>query len=757
MPLSRRKFLTLMGGSSAAAVVFQACGIPERELKIQSPVKMPEDLVTGVDNWYATLCRQCSTSEGLIVRVMEGRAKKVEGNPDYPINVGKHGAVCEASLQALYSPDRLSAPKRQTRGANIFSEITWDEALNTLSGKLKELRDAGNANTVVLATAPLRGHMAMVVDKFARAYGCDYMGYETLEQGTLRRAVKDVFNQDQLPDLDIANARYILSFGADFLGTWVSPVRYARGYGDFRHGGAQRGKLVHVETRFSMTAANADQWVYIKPGTEGVLALSIAHAIISNGWGNADAARVMTNGQMAAYLDEFAPARAETITGVSQKRIVEIAQELAQRQPSMVIGGGPTAAHTNGFFNLRAILALNYLIGSVNQKGGIIFNPGPALPDIPANANVASFTDWNALVERIRTGNPRPVNLLILRGINPAYGLPASVGFREAIKNVPLVVNFSSFMDDTARLSDLVLPEHTPLETWGDDVPDAGPGYQVVGFQQPVVRPFFESKSAAGFGTRDFADVLLSLAEDAGLGQALPWNAYKDVLMEGAQKLHASGRGSVKSLSFAGFWNGVLQRGGWWDTSARSQDGVPTPPAFPSKATLPSFNGPSGGGSFYLMPFPSHTLLDGSNAHLPWLQGTPDPISTATWQTWVEINSKLASDMGISEGDEIEIQSPNGSIKVLAYPSPAVSPEVVCIPIGQGHSDLGQYARNRGANILSILAPETDRETGALAWAATRVTIRKTGRWNRLPKLEGTVPAFETEQKVIEVTTKGAS
>ncbi len=757
MPLNRRKFLMLMGGSSAAAVVFQACGIPERELEVQSPVKMPEDLVTGVDNWYATLCRQCSTSEGLIVRVMEGRAKKVEGNPDYPINTGKHGATCEAALQALYSPDRLSAPKKQSRGAGLFFDITWDEALDTLSGRLQELRSAGKANTVVLATSPLRGHVGMVMDKFAQAYGCDYLGYETLEHGVLRKAVKDIFNQDQIPDLDIANSRFILSFGADFLGTWVSPVRYARGYGEFRQGRPQRGKLVHVETRFSMTAANADQWVYIKPGTEGVLALSIAHAMISNGWGNAEAAKAMTGGQMAGYLDEFAPAKAESITGVSQNRIVEIAKEFAQNQPSMAIGGGSTAAHTNGLFNLKAILALNSLAGSVNQKGGIIFNPGPALADVPAKANVASFADWKALAERMRTGKPNPVNLLILRGINPIYGLPASVGFQDALKNVPMVATFSSFMDDTARLSDLVLPEHTALESWGDDVPDPGPSYKIVGFQQPVVRPFFEAKAAAGYGTRNFADVILSLAEEVGLSQALPWNTYKDVLMEGARKLYSAGGGSVKASSFAGFWNGVLQRGGWWDTSAKSQDKVPAAPALPSKATLPAFKGPTGGGSFYLMPFPSHTLLDGSNAHLPWLQATPDPITTATWQTWVEINTKVAESMGIREGDEIEVESPNGTIKALAYPHPAVSPDVVCVPIGQGHSDSGQFAKNRGANVLSILAPETDQETGALAWASTRVAIRKTGRWIRLPKLEGTVPAFETDKKVIEVTSKGAS
>ena len=109
MDLTRRKFLTLVGGSAAGAVLFQACGVPEDELIVEAPLEMPEDMVTGIDNWYATLCPNCSNPEGIVVRVMEGRAKKVEGNVDYPVNQGKHGVRCEAAVQGLYHPDRISA------------------------------------------------------------------------------------------------------------------------------------------------------------------------------------------------------------------------------------------------------------------------------------------------------------------------------------------------------------------------------------------------------------------------------------------------------------------------------------------------------------------------------------------------------------------------------------------------------------------------------------------------------------------------
>ena len=141
MTLTRRQFLTLMGGTTGAAVLFQACGVPEMELLVDAPIEMPEDLVNGTDNWYATVCKCCNNAEGLIVRVMEGRAKKIEGNVDYPVNVGAHSARCEAGLQALYHPDRISSPMVRTgpRGSGEYREISWDDAISRLSETLNSV------------------------------------------------------------------------------------------------------------------------------------------------------------------------------------------------------------------------------------------------------------------------------------------------------------------------------------------------------------------------------------------------------------------------------------------------------------------------------------------------------------------------------------------------------------------------------------------------------------------------------------------
>ena len=663
MPLTRRQFLSLLGGSAATAVVFQACGVPEAELLVQAPVQMPEDLVTGLDNWYATLCRQCPTSEGLVVRVMEGRAKKIEGNVDYPINRGKHSARCEAGLQALYHPDRISAPLVRVgeRGGGQWDEISWTDAISRLANQLQQVEDRA---TAVMVTDPVGAHLGMVVERFVSRYGGRHVPYEPLERTNLRAAMKQVFDQDVMPDFDIENTSYLLSFGADFLNTWVSPIRYARGYGEFRQGDRERGTLVHVDSRFSMTGANADEWVFVRPGQEGLLALSIAQVIISEGLGDAAAADTLTGGGLLD-LSLFAPEVVTVDVGVDADRIRRVARDFATRRPSLALGGGSAGAHTNGLFNLAAIYTLNYLVGAVGKPGGIIFNPPPALGDIPVAPAIASYETWSRLVADMNEGR---VQMLMVRGADPMYGLPTSAGFRNASDKVPLVVSFSGHMDDTTAMADMILPEHNYMEDWGSDIPDPGPGYEAVGLQQPVVRPFFESKGVH-LGTKSFPDVLLALAQVMGIDLELPGSTFKEILQGGARRLFARDRGSVRAGDFRSFWNGVLQRGGWWDTSARYTGPMPGPRRLPDWEK-PAFDGPRGADVFYLLPFASTSLTDGRGAHLPWLQATPDPVTSATWLTWVEINVRVAEKMGINESDVVRVTSPHGSIEALAYPPP---------------------------------------------------------------------------------------
>ena len=777
MKLTRRDFLKWAGLSAMGAV---ACNFfPEREMRMQSPALLAEDLVTGRDNWYATLCGQCPEMEGIVVRVMEGRAKKVQGNPVYPTNLGKQSARCEGGLQTLYHPDRLSGPMEHVgiRGAGIFKEIGRDDALDRLRDRLKGLQDQGDSRAMLMITDPLRGHLGMVVSRFVESYGGrPPLAFEPLGQTTLRAAVKRIFDQDVLPDFDIDHSGYVLSFGADFLSTWLSPVRYARGYGEFRrHGdGKKRGTLTHVDPRYSMTAANADQWIPIAPGTEGILALSIAYVIIEKGLANSEVIESMGGrGPLLTALEEFEPRKVLATIGMPDHLREETAAEVIERVarefadvengPSLAIGGGEAGAHTNGLFNLSAIYALNFLVGSVGRKvgeGGIVFNPPPAIDGIPAISTASPLSDWRTVIDDLRN---RDIKMVIIRGANPVHGLPDALGLREALSfGDPYVVSFSSFMDDTSQMADLVLPDRVYLEEWGDDVPEPGPGYQLVGIQQPVVNPLPD------LDPRSFPDVLLTLSQDLGLDDGLP-DSFQTLLRNWAQQKFDDNQGlplgeQDQGPTFEVFWNKLLQKGGWWDRTKIST-AAPDPPNLVELAQeanrLPSFRGPSGENTFYFVPFLSNSLLDGRLAHVPWLQATPDPLTTITWQTWIEMNPKDAERMGLKEGDMARVRSATrGSVEVLVYPHPAVPPGVVGMPVGQGHAPGVEYAskngEQRGVNPIAMLALEFVEGTGDLAWAATKVRVERTGRSTKVPKFEGIVPAFPIgtkEEDIVHVTS----
>lgn len=733
MKLNRREFLALTGKTAAGAVIFAACGLPERELIVQSPVDLPEDLVRGEDAWYATSMGDFSNGDGVLVRVMQGRAKKIEGNPDHPVNRGKANARYDSVLQLLYHPDRISDPQLRYSKAGNLVDITWDQA----ETRFKEaLSNATGALTVV--TNPLRGHLGSVASKFAAQYDGKHMSFDPVEQGVLHGAVKSVLGQDQLPTFDIANAQTVLSFGADWLGTWGSPTQFGVKYGEFREQ-HDRGYMIHAESRMSLTAAAADLWLAPVPGTEGHLALGIASVIIDEGMvsaSNVAAFEAAIPGGVGRISLDDVVAR----TGVDADRIKKAAEHFAGHTPSVAFGGGSAGAHTNGSFNLGAIYALNILVGAVDSKGGITSNPGSAFDDVSASATGASFEAWEEEIANWRAGN---VETVIIRGADIVHGMPNSVAIREALENVPNVIAFGAVLDDTLDFADLVLPEQTFLEAWGTEIPEPGPGYQVVGTQQPVVGPTIsQDESGLISDARGFGDVLLAMS-DGSYGRNM-----ESVVRDALSDLHSRGSGSVSASSATLFTNGALQRGGWWDTSKSGSSSVGKVATSAKSANYSDTGSLGEGNDFHLVPFVSNSLSDGRLAATPWAQQTPDPISSASWSTWGEINSIQAEELGINEGDVLLIRSTSGEIEVLAYPHPGVRPGVIGIPIGQGHHKNGRYAEDRGSNVLSILVDEKDSETGALAWAATRVRVQRAGKRVKVPKFEGNVVARPVEPGV---------
>lgn len=501
MKLTRREFLALSGKAAAGTVIFAACGLPERELIVQSPVELPEDLVRGEDAWFATVNPDNRNADGLIVRVMQGRAKKVAGNPDFPINMGKHSAREDSVLQLLYHPDRIAGPLVRRTQAGELAQTTWVRAE-------VQLEEALNTSRITVVTNPLRGHLGWVASRFAEVRGGKHMTFDPVEQGVLHGAVKRVFDADVLPDFDIANAHTVLSFGADWLSTWLSPTRFSVQFGKFRSA-EERGFMIHGESRMSMTAANADLWLPTAPGTEGDVALAIANVIIDEGLASGAEISAFNRSLPAGSLNGFQPRDVAARSGVSEEKIARAARRFATHRPSVAFGGGSAGAHVHGSFALSAIYALNTLVGAVGSEGGVHLNPDSPVDGLSGSATGASFAEWEEELAQWRAGN---VDTVVIRGADIVHGMPNSVDVVGALANVRNVVVFGTVMDDTAGAATLVLPDKTYLEDWGTDIPEPAPGYQVVAFQQPVVGPTITAdENSLVADARSFGDELLRI------------------------------------------------------------------------------------------------------------------------------------------------------------------------------------------------------------------------------------------------------
>jgi anaerobic selenocysteine-containing dehydrogenase len=289
------------------------------------------------------------------------------------------------------------------------------------------------------------------------------------------------------------------------------------------------------------------------------------------------------------------------------------------------------------------------------------------------------------------------------------------------LAKIPYIVSFGSFIDETSTHADLILPDHAPLESWIDDVPESGTTRAVVSLAQPAVRPLHN--------TRAMPDVLLDLAQRLGgaVAARLSWKSYEAMLRSAYAPLRQHSGGAAPE-SEEDFWTKITTQGGWWGTAS-----APAAPASPAsshaavKFAEPKLDGGAQEFPFYFLPFASQSSPDGSLANLPWLQEMPDVMTTAMWSSWVELSPKTAAQLRIAQGDLVEISSPHGSLRAPAILSPGIAPDVVAMPIGQGHDNFGRYASGRGANPLSIVAPLSQDETGALAWAATRVKLSRAG------------------------------
>ncbi len=680
---NRRDFLKLVGVGVAGAAA--GCAKPPAE-KLIPFLLAPEDILPGVPYFYSSTCRECPAGCGIVVRSREGRAIKVEGNPDHPVSRGSLCARGQAAVQGLYNPDRLKSPMVKENGK--WREAKWSEALGLATARLSDAK-----GRLLVLTGRETGTMRTLAGEIAKAAKGRHVMWEPFAYEAVRAANKRTFGIAAVPRYDLSAARCVISFGADLFETFGSPVAQMRDWA------AMRGKrddaagwFVSVEPRLSQTGANADEWVAIRPGTEAALALGMANVLFAENL----AANVPERAALKAAVDDWTPEAVAQQTDVDAESVKRLARLFVKGGAGLAVAGGVATQSTQATSLVAAVNLLNYVAGNVGRT--LMF-------DRPLDFDgVSSFAE---LTDEVKAMNGGAYDMVIVHGTNPSYAMPAWAGFGESFSKVPFKVALATSMDETADACDVVLPVVHSIEAYGDDFGSKG----VYSLQQPAMKPL------PMFAAREPGDVLLQLASASGFA-ANPPVAWYDYLKAHWKPVHAR---LGKGREFDQFWLDALKAGGVWED-------VPNPnvrwigtPKFETAAF-------SGEGDVALVVVPSNNFYDGRGANRPWLQELPDMTSKAVWGSWAEVHPETAKQLGLESGDTIRVETSAGALELPVYPYGGIRADAVALTLGQGHTSYGRYATDRGVNAVALLPQATDAASGALAYLGARAKLSHAGK-----------------------------
>jgi len=681
--VDRREFLRLAGFAiGATTVVGCSRGVDHGVIPY---LVRPEEVTPGKAYWYASVCGACAAGCGILSKGRDGRPIKLEGNPDHPVSSGGLCAIGQASVLGLYDTQRLRQPLRAGHPAD------WTEVDREIGGVLESIRTSGKGRVRILTdsvTGPVeRDRIAAFLSRFADGR---HVIYDPISASAIADAHLATHGARVIPRYRFELAEVIVGLGADFLGTWISPVEHTAGYTASRSldsGGRGFSHHVQFESRMSLTGSNADRRVPIPPGTT---ALVLAHLA-------ADLATLSGAAPPWTSLPSC-PADPQEVAGVASRLW------RSPRGKTLVVCGEN---------DVEAQILTNYVNYMLGNYGAEAKGATLDLESL-STQRLGDDRELRTLLDEIDAGQ---VDALFVRGVNPVYDLVGGERIADAIERVKLVVSFAGHEDETSRRADFVCPEPHFLETWGDAEPVAG----VASVRQPAIRPIGATRP-----------LLESLA--AWTGE--PTTAY-DLVRESWRR-NVFPRRETES-SFDTFWNRTLN-----DGFARVHRTGTAVGRFELSAVKAPRGRPAPGvGELLVELYPSSSVLDGRHALNPWLQEVPDPISKTVWDNFAALSPAVAKSMGISTGDVVRITPSDGaeaSIELPALVQPGQHDQAVAVSLGYGR-ELSERFRTVGPQWLegrptlgenglvgTRAAPLLAWGDGSLGYAGRPVRVAKPGR-----------------------------
>ncbi len=736
MKLDRRSFLSFIIGGAAGTTLSPL------------PWKLTDDISIWTQMWPWTpepergevsyvnsVCTLCPGGCGITVTKVEERVIKIEGLKGHPVNDGGLCLLGLSGAQLLYGHRRVKTPLKKVNGK--FKKISWNEAIAEVAKRLTELRSKGKSHKVAFIAESDRGTITELINRFMTVYGSPNFIRTPSILDSYELTMHLMQGVQAAPGFDFENADFVLSFGSGILDGWGSPVRMFRANSKWRRYG---GKLIQIEPRLSNTAAKSDQWIPIKPGSEGALALGIAHVIIRDSLYNKDFVHKYAAGferWERPVMDGFSPEIVTKITGVDPSTITALARNFAQASKPIALCGRGRGTTPGSLKEFIAVHALNALVGNINQPGGIWAIPEPDYinwPELEMDSVASEGMQTqridgagsqqypnarymlNHLPELINSATSSPIEALFISGSNPLYTLPDTASAKEALAKIPFVASFSSYMDETAQIADLILPNHVYLERYEDVPVTSGIQYPLIGLAKPVVDPLFNTKHTG--------DVVIQLAKALGgfIESAFPWERYQDCLEE----------------TLGNKWNALVEGGYWMDAtfkvSALEKAFETTSGKFEfTNADIDSLSRfstvvPEGDEAIYpltLIAYDSMRLASGFIGNPPFMVKVVEDTVLKANDICLEINPITARALGLSEGKYATLTTPKGSARVRIHIFDGIMPGSVAMPRGLGHTAYDGFLANKGVNVNSLLGPSIDSASGHNAAWGIRAKLTK--------------------------------
>jgi molybdopterin-containing oxidoreductase family iron-sulfur binding subunit len=670
---NRRDFLKMMGFSLTAATVAAGCEIPVR--KVAPYVFKPEDITPGIATWYASSYINGGDYCSILVKTREGRPIKIEGNTDSKITKGGTSARVQASVLSLYDTSRLRNP--MTKGERGFSNATWDDVDTAITGKLIA---NPNANIRILTSTILSPSTKKVFAKFTEKYpNTKVYSYDALSYSGMLMANLASKGKAEIPDYDFSKAKVIVSIDADFLGTWISPIEYTKGYIKTRKVSKENTNMsrhYQFESRMSLTGSNADYRVAVLPSELGTVALNLYDAITGN------------NASSGLKLKDEA----------KQSRLKEAAEWLKKNQGQSLVVSGCNDANVQLIVN-----AINEALGNYGKT--LSFD----------NSNMMRQGLDNSVKNLISELNAGQVNILMVHDCNPVYDHAMGAGLAEAMAKAEMSISFAGNMNETAEKCNFVCPDHHFLESWNDAEPKKG----YLSLSQPTIKNLFE--------TRQMQDSLLAWCG--------AMTTYHDFLMQNwSDGVFA---GSIdKSTSF----NKALQIGLHQPENASgialaidNASAVLAGVAMVNNGTAAGTDVSSAAANISAMVkkssgieiqfYESIAIGDGRYADNPWLHELPDPVSKITWDNYLNVSPGWAKENKLTHGDVVTLTVNGKSVIVPVAIQPGQAFGSVSIAVGYGRTLIGKGGEGVGVNVYPLI----DASGESVNYMASGVKVDATG------------------------------